>query len=249
MPRAPTQKSKADLVPTRSLVTSTKRKARRRPKSEPMDTLQPSNEFEHDYKNFVPRNKWEEYWCEYMGVEETVRMQPSDERLRTHMFDLGYTKKTLEEGLRIYHASMDELMERGEKPKAWGFKPRHARMCSIQVIDLPGSEPLVIRLFDGDMESFGQFCLDFYNLETEAAVNTPSGWVINVEPEPGSMTMLCGGAMSSWEQNHGMSRGQIPAGEERFSIVEGAVCHLERPGMDSFWFKIPRRKRQLPPDV
>ncbi|EIW75278.1 hypothetical protein CONPUDRAFT_85524 [Coniophora puteana RWD-64-598 SS2] len=122
-------------------------------------------------------------------------------------------------------------------------------MDNLQAIDLPGSEPLVIRLFDGDMESFGQFCLDFYNVETKTAVNTPSGWVINVTPEAGSMAMLCSGALNSWERNHGMSQGQIPAGEERFSIVEGAVCQLERPGMDTLWFEIPKRTRQLPPGV
>ncbi|EIW75273.1 hypothetical protein CONPUDRAFT_93537 [Coniophora puteana RWD-64-598 SS2] len=249
MPRVATQKSKVDRAPNRSVGSSMKRKARERPQPKPLEVSEPSKELQLKKKEFVPRNRFEAYWCETLGPEIAAQVSTSDEKLRASMLKKGYTEDTVEEGIRRYHARMDALMDLGQKPMAWGFKPRPGRIDGLQLIDIPGSEPLVIRLYDGDMESFGQFCLDFYSLETKAAVNTPSGWVINVEPEPGSMTMLCGGTMNSWELNSGMAPSQIPAGEERFSIVEGAICHLERPGMDSFWFEIPRRKRPLPPGV
>jgi len=108
---------------------------------------------------------------------------------------------------------------------------------------------MAIRFFSADLENDAQFGFDFFNTAKKEAVNSPDGWVVNVIPELGSLTLLCAGPLKSWEAAWGYSGDDIPPGEERFSTIEGAMCQLDRPGKESFLFEVPKRPRRVPPGV
>lgn len=86
---------------------------------------------------------------------------------------------------------------------------------NIQHYPIPNS-PLVIRIWDGGMEQYGQYCLDFFDPVNDIAVNGPDDYKIWHNPYPGQLTY--GEQLVSWEA--AMHVTTVPAGEERFLADE-----------------------------
>jgi hypothetical protein len=87
--------------------------------------------------------------------------------------------------------------------------------------------------------------LDFFNTQARQPVNAPLGFRIHIVPVYGTVSMLIGGPLHSWEEADGWSRADILPGEERFNVPEGVVCALERPGQELFYFQTPKRPAPL----
>ena len=108
------------------------------------------------------------------------------------------------------------------------------------------------------MGPYGQFCLDFYNIERRIPVNLPPGCALypgmTVMPPgfgpggyiaashlmPASAPSSRRGQLGSWERNLGMQ--SIPEGEEKWSIPGGACIMLRREGRPDFTFQMPTRQ-------
>ncbi|KIK64844.1 hypothetical protein GYMLUDRAFT_402827 [Collybiopsis luxurians FD-317 M1] len=111
----------------------------------------------------------------------------------------------------------------------------------IQLIQIPDSK-YSIRFWDGGLEAQGQYCLDFIDQTTNDAVNSPHNWAIY--PSSHFVTLVPGGCSKiiSWEEAWGFEKDEIPPGEERFSVMQGLRCTVERPGTELFWFEVPRMR-------
>jgi hypothetical protein len=95
------------------------------------------------------------------------------------------------------------------------FKPKNGA-TDILTYQIPGS-PLSIRIWDGGMESDGQYMLDFFDRATKKAVNSPEDFQI-IPITRGGVFIL--GPLVSWEVAMGHPRDGIPDGEERCSVVK-----------------------------
>lgn len=115
------------------------------------------------------------------------------------------------------------------------FKPKSGA-ADVYTYQIPGS-PLSIRIWDGGMESDGQYMLDFFDRATKKAVNSPKDFQIVPITRPGIFDL---GPLVSWEVAMGRPRDGIPDGEERFSVIEGSCWTLKWPGGD-FSFVVPVR--------
>ena len=112
-------------------------------------------------------------------------------------------------------------------------------------VPIPNTD-LVIRMWDGGMEHYGQYCLDFYDTRRDTAVNLPqdfSLWPAGANM-PGSFMMMMQGPLPSWETAIGSSTDRIPAGEEKWSVPAGSCITLKRSArpQDDFTFAVPVRQ-------
>ncbi|KAA1474342.1 hypothetical protein DENSPDRAFT_905220, partial [Dentipellis sp. KUC8613] len=118
---------------------------------------------------------------------------------------------------------------------------------SVLYVDIPDT-PYSVRIWDGGLTGYGQFCLDYFNKERNVAINAPAGFAIRPVPHaspPG--TFAFGGPLVPWEQTLGF---MIPAGTprpaegpgtERFSAPENAVLEVTRDNRPCVAFQVPRR--------
>ena len=116
-------------------------------------------------------------------------------------------------------------------------------------------------MWAGGMDFWGQFCLDFFDVERRVPVNLPAGYALypgvsSLPPGIGAGHALpvhkahlarppqkaC--PLGSWERNMGMT--SIPDGEEKWSVPEGMALMLKRDGHPDFMFQMPARQ---PPAV
>lgn len=105
--------------------------------------------------------------------------------------------------------------------------------------DIPDSR-LLVRIWDGDMDDLGHYCLDFFDPRGHGkAVNTPAAWKIDSVKTPGSFNL--GGQITPWERAFGISPRDTPPGEERYSVPEGSRLVLIRDGHEPLYFQIPTR--------
>ncbi|KAG6373760.1 hypothetical protein JVT61DRAFT_5902 [Boletus reticuloceps] len=157
--------------------------------------------------------------------------------IRATLYATGATDATLLEHLAAFNKTWDDLIDRtpGGRFLTVGEKPQPGDQ-SIRYYLIPGSN-LAIRTWNGNMESSKQFCLDFFDVNQQVAVNTPHGYTLwscsclsHRRPEE---------QLISWEKAFGIET--ICAGEEKYSILEGAFLALDRPDMDPFYFQIPFR--------
>ncbi|KAI6015126.1 hypothetical protein F5J12DRAFT_816085 [Pisolithus orientalis] len=111
---------------------------------------------------------------------------------------------------------------------------------NIQHYPIPNS-PLVIRIWDGGMEQYGQYCLDFFDPVNDIAVNGPDDYKIWHNPYPGQLTY--GEQLVSWEA--AMHVTTVPAGEERYGVQEGSWLVLTRSNAIPLGFQIPCRRRSM----
>ncbi|TBU54012.1 hypothetical protein BD310DRAFT_989850 [Dichomitus squalens] len=126
--------------------------------------------------------------------------------------------------------------------RAIGVKPRRGDW-NLFSVRIPDSD-YTIRMWNGGMEAYNQFCLDFYDHRCDVPVNLPPGFSLG--PSPVNMQGVFGmaGPLVSWEQAMGIRSADIPAGEEKWSVPEGTylvVRRADRPGQD-FTFAVPRRQ-------
>jgi len=121
---------------------------------------------------------------------------------------------------------------------------------NVQVVHIPDTDNLVVRFWNGGLEQEGQWCMDVYDTASCDAVNSfELGLSFHVAPVAGTLSVLCAGWLNSWEANAGIPSKELLQGEERFSVVGGALCTLRRPGKEPFLFEVPRRRRVLPEGV
>ena len=114
-------------------------------------------------------------------------------------------------------------------------------------VPIPNTD-LVIRMWDGGMQAYDQFCLDFYDHRRDVAVNLPRGFSLWSSPANMQGVFGMGGQLASWETAMGMSAADILPGQEKWSVPEGSfvvVRRDDRPNED-FTFAVPRRQ---PPPV
>ncbi|KAI6008746.1 hypothetical protein F5J12DRAFT_825301 [Pisolithus orientalis] len=105
---------------------------------------------------------------------------------------------------------------------------------SIQHYPFPNS-PLVIRIWDGGMAQYGQYCLDFFDLVNDIAVNAPDDYKIWHIPYPGQLTY--GEQLVSWEAAMHARRST--------SVQEGSWLVLTRSNATPLGFQIPFRPRSM----
>ncbi|KAF8447800.1 hypothetical protein L210DRAFT_911995 [Boletus edulis BED1] len=157
--------------------------------------------------------------------------------IRALLYATGATDATLFEHLAAFNKTWDDLINRvpGGRFLTLGEKPQPGDK-SIRYYLIPGSN-LAIRIWNGNMEESKQFCLDFFDVNQDIAVNTPHGHVLwncsclsQQRPEE---------QLVSWEKAFQIEI--IHPGEERYSVLEGAFLVLTRLDMDPFYFQIPFR--------
>ncbi|KAI0691836.1 hypothetical protein C8T65DRAFT_745387 [Cerioporus squamosus] len=207
--------------------------------------------------------------------------KPMDEtRLNRLLTFIGAdTPDKRETVLKGFNASAAEVIQRGGV-HIIGEKPKRGDP-NVYSIRVPDSE-LAIRMWEGGMGAYGQFCLDFYDVGRKASVNLPPGHSLHpataTVPAPASApggfgqgfvppvryTAMNGGPLGpgypppgfpmamnvhapgfamagqlrSWERNMGM-RGEIPEGEEKWMVPQGAYVTLRRDGHADVVFQIP----------
>ncbi|KAJ6454002.1 hypothetical protein C8R47DRAFT_997461, partial [Mycena vitilis] len=113
-------------------------------------------------------------------------------------------------------------------------------------IQIPGDR-LCIRLFPGGTRpESGMFFFDFFDAQTDMAVNAPRGYTVTV-----ISPRALGGALASLEHTMANAAGHSVTaanatgpGQERFPVMERVRCSLERPGLRSYLFDIPARTRE-----
>ena len=101
------------------------------------------------------------------------------------------------------------------------------------------NDALLIRMWDGGMEEFDQFCLDFVDRRTRAAVNLPPGYSIYPAGANLPGVFMSGGPLPSLEQSYGYTPDRIPAGAEKWVVPAGAYLTIARDGTGIVTFKVP----------
>ncbi|PIL22964.1 hypothetical protein GSI_15661 [Ganoderma sinense ZZ0214-1] len=181
--------------------------------------------------------------------------KPLDEQgLRDFLFMSGATEDTLESTLKAYNSVTEMTLQRGGV-RVIGVKPEPGDP-NVYTIRVPDS-PYCLRMWAGGMDYWGQFCLDFFDIEHKAPVNLPAGYALYggasslppggavVHALPAHMAQANvrppqGRPLGSWERNMGIT--PIPDGAEKWSIPEGMPLMLRRDGHPDFMFQMPRRQ-------
>ena len=83
--------------------------------------------------------------------------------------------------------------------------------------------------------------------ETDVATNAPPEFKLYRLPDPAAPTFFGVGLITSMERSFGVKPEEMRPGEEKFIVQEGAPCMLVRPGKRNVRFKIPCRRRIVPP--
>lgn len=117
------------------------------------------------------------------------------------------------------------------------MKPR-PEDSNVYTVPIEGTD-LVIRMWEGGMDAYSQFCLDFFGIRQKIAVNLPPGYAIHSAAAnmPGVFAM--GGALPSWEKAFGYTADKIPPGEEKWSVPAGAYLSVFRDGRELVTFAVP----------
>jgi len=188
----------------------------------------------------TPRNALEVYAASSEIRTDTFKYV-SDEKLNDAFSRVGYAEHEFA-GLRKWmDDNINKAMRGGARVKIKGFKPKSGA-TDVFTYHIPGS-PLSIRIWDGGMESDGQYMLDFFDCATKKAVNSPKDFQIVPITRRGIFGL---GPLVSWEVAMGRPRDGIPDGEERFSVMEGSNWTLKWPGRD-FSFAVPVRTNSMDP--
>lgn len=107
-------------------------------------------------------------------------------------------------------------------------------------VHIPNSD-YAIRMWDGGMEPYCQFCLDFYDTRRDVPVNLPKGFTLWPAPSNPLGMYTMSGPLVSWDVAIGGNN--VPAGEEKWSVPQGMHITLVRedlPGQN-FTFAVPVR--------
>jgi len=201
------------------------------------------------------RNRFEQYLYNNCDTGTGLdRYYMSDEQINEQLREWGIPKSQWSKWRRRFDADMNRMIDQnGGKIRQRGRKPlpdEDPTDENVQVIRIPDTDNLVIRFWNGGLDQEGQFCMDIYNTKSKDPVNSfELGFSFHVTPVSGTLSVLCAGRLTSWEANAGIPPKQLLPGEERFSIVTGALCTLKRPGKKPFLFEVPQRPRIVPEGV
>ncbi|KAI0759373.1 hypothetical protein BD413DRAFT_597893 [Trametes elegans] len=169
----------------------------------------------------------------YKGPPSGIQRFLEEDLARFH--EHGY-----EASLADTKEGLDELIE------ATGLKPSPGDP-NVFVRPIPDSE-FSIRLFPGCTEA-KEYCLDFVRTATGEAVNSPFP-EFELFSAPGPDAPIGSGpvvSVSPLECSFGVSRDQIPPGEEKFVMADGTTAVLRRPGHKDVRFRVPIRRPRNPP--
>ncbi|KAH0826518.1 hypothetical protein J3R83DRAFT_5525 [Lanmaoa asiatica] len=152
----------------------------------------------------------------------------------------GRSSHHLEEAWKHYVIQMKELVDRLKATKPLADKPSEATTTGYY--NIPDSQNLAIRAWDGNFQEFGLYCFDLYNRLTHTAVNLPHDYKIC---HASNRTFVLGGRGSelvSWERAWNVPQQNMRPGQERFVVPEGSQLALVRPAKEPFYFVLPRRQ-------
>ncbi|TFY78200.1 hypothetical protein EWM64_g5816 [Hericium alpestre] len=139
---------------------------------------------------------------------------------------------------------VDKVMERsgllviGEKPR-----PDDKNYYALAV---PNSN-YIIRIWDGGMTTYSQFCLDFFDTSLNSPVNLPQGYTLWPAPNQRMPVYMMHGPLVSWERAMGCT--DIPNGEEKWSVPEGLFIYIQRAQEEDFTFAVPSRTPAMPATI
>ena len=121
------------------------------------------------------------------------------------------------------------------------LQAKPSREDDVLICPIPNSD-YSLRLWGKGLESKHQYCLDFVRNVTHLPVNSPFEYELWVVPNK-SAPWLPGvkSRIYSLERSFGIPQKDIVCGEERFVLLEGTTCHLERPEMRPVYFQVPIR--------
>ncbi|KAH7889162.1 hypothetical protein F5I97DRAFT_1842083 [Phlebopus sp. FC_14] len=128
------------------------------------------------------------------------------------------------QAIKDYDAEMDQKYEEtigknGGQLETLGAKPNKDD-TNFEVNPIPDTR-LAIRIWDGGMESYTQYFIDFFRLDKWIPVNAFDGYELHCVSTPGMMPMAAGRHHSS-ENTFGISSTEIKPGEEKFCLPEGS---------------------------
>ncbi|KAL1943762.1 hypothetical protein VTO73DRAFT_4207 [Trametes versicolor] len=184
---------------------------------------------------------------EYLAEAVPGWQSMSQEDIHDLLTVLGATDdRTRQQVLDNWNRSADLLL--GPGVHVIGRKPRAGD--GVYTVDIPHSD-LAIRMWDGGMEMYRQFCLDFFDTRARRPVNMPRGFELwpSAANAPGVYTMA--GPLGSLERGFGLSAREVPQGEEKFCVLEGSCVTLvrrDRP-QEPFTFAVPARQREVPAGI
>ncbi|TFY67155.1 hypothetical protein EVG20_g4045 [Dentipellis fragilis] len=113
--------------------------------------------------------------------------------------------------------------------------------------DVFNAHPYSIRIWDGSLSMYRQFCLDYFNTERQVAVNTPAGFAIRPVQRansPGGFAF--GGPLVPWEEALAFmvrpgTRQEEGDATERFSAPENAYLEVIHDNHPCVAFQVPCR--------
>ncbi|KAI0336573.1 hypothetical protein GY45DRAFT_1315975 [Cubamyces sp. BRFM 1775] len=169
----------------------------------------------------------------------------TEEEFKAQMKNSGVTEAETQALIdQCNWAAEDGFKSGALRVRALGRKPA-VDDPNVYTVRIPGTD-LAIRMWDGGMDLYGQFCLDFFDVRRKVAVNLPKGYALwpAGTNAPGVFMMPMDGPLPSWEACYGYKPEAIPAGEEKWSVVAGSYITLQRSNRpeDNFTFAVPMRQ-------
>ncbi|EJF62493.1 hypothetical protein BD309DRAFT_996356 [Dichomitus squalens] len=146
-----------------------------------------------------------------------------------------------DENLHTYIDAINKRVEEmiaGPGIRTMGVKPQSDDKTFF--VRIPDSE-YAIRMWDGGMDFYRQFCLDFYDTRRQIPVNLPEGFALWSSPSNVQGMYTMSGPLVSWER--AMDCKDFPDGEEKWSVPEGmhiTLVRADRP--ETFTFMVPVRQ-------
>ncbi|KAI0079148.1 hypothetical protein K474DRAFT_1659441 [Panus rudis PR-1116 ss-1] len=181
----------------------------------------------------------------YKGDEYLMQHVPgwkpmSEAELHAQLKLFGVTDEKLPEAIAGLNHCVQEVIDGpGVRVMGWKPQPGEGNFYSTRI---PNSD-YTIRMWDGGMETYRQFCLDFYDTRSRCPVNLPQGFSLWPALNNPQGVFMMGGPLRSWENAYGYTGASIPPGEEKWSVPEGALITLRRDGSADFTFAVPVRNQ------
>ncbi|KAI0760727.1 hypothetical protein C8Q74DRAFT_250929 [Fomes fomentarius] len=184
------------------------------------------------------------YYAEELVLGHLPGYKPtSDAEVRATLRRDGYKGEQIQLMIDYMNSRAEEMHQRGGF-HVIGVKP-DINDNDIHTVIL--NDEFVIRIWDGGMEEFGQFCLDFVDRKTRTPVNLPPGYGIGSARAnmpgvfmPGAFTSR--GQLPSMEQCYGYTPDKIPPGAEKWAVPAGAYITITKNGTEVVTFKVPVRE-------
>ncbi|TBU28954.1 hypothetical protein BD311DRAFT_757514 [Dichomitus squalens] len=177
---------------------------------------------------------------EYMVQQGYPGFKPMTEAGLHASIKMAFPEAT-DENLHTYIDAINKRVEEmiaGPGIRTMGMKPQSDDKTFF--VRIPDSD-YAIRMWDGGMDYYRQFCLDFYDTRRRIPVNLPQGFALWPSPSNVQGMYTMSGPLVSWER--AMNCKGFPDGEEKWSVPEGMHITLVRAGRpETFTFTVPVRQ-------